>query len=90
MQFCCCLSYVGSIHRDSFLCLAAYVHKMLRNLISQKLLLSQVWLKLADKFKIIVEEVVHKQSDGITLRGTNLQCVFQTQSQLLFVTIWEE
>lgn len=62
---------------------------MLRNLISQKLLLSQVWLKLADKFRIIVEEV-DKQNDGVTLRGTNLQCVFQTQSQMLCVTIGEK
>lgn len=53
-------------------------------------MLSQVWLELADKFKINVEEVVHKPSDGITPRGTKLQCVFQTQSQFLCVTIWEK
>lgn len=43
----------------------------------QKFLFSQVWLKFSDKFKIIVEEVVHKQSNDINLRVQTFSVYFK-------------
>lgn len=54
---------------------------------SQKFLFSQVWLKFTDKSKIIVEEVVLKQSNGIALGEQTFSVYFKhgpTCSVLLY------